>query len=160
MAEQAAAPTRRLLPDDLRLRRNRSIALVIGFLVFVLDQATKWVVKYPLNLEGQPDHLITLTSFFNLRWVENTGVSLGLLTADSNLARWLLVGMTTVIAILALPWASSSAARSATSSTDRGSAMSSTSPTCTSANGGPFSSSTSAMVQLPSACCFCLSARC
>ena len=103
MAEEAAA-ARPMLPADLRLRRNRSVALVVAFLVFVLDQATKWVVKYPLNLQGQPDRNITITSFFNLRWVENPGVSLGLLTADSDLARWLLVGMTTVIAILVALW--------------------------------------------------------
>src|SRR4051794_11602627 len=104
IAEQVARPARSMLPDDVRLRRNRSVALVVAFLVFVFDQASKWVIKYPLNLEGQPDRSITITSFFNLRWVENPGVSLGLLTADSELARWLLVGMTTVIAVLVALW--------------------------------------------------------
>jgi signal peptidase II len=102
MAEEAVA--RPVLPAELRLKRNRSVAVVVAFLIFVLDQATKWVIKYPLNLEGQPDRTISITSFFNLRWVENPGVSLGLLTADSDLARWLLVGMTTVIAILVALW--------------------------------------------------------
>ena len=104
MGDPAAAAVRPTLPAELRLKRNRSVALVVAFLVFVFDQATKWVVTYPLNLAGQPDRTITLTSFFNLRWVENPGVSLGLLTADSELARWLLVAMTSVIAILVAVW--------------------------------------------------------
>jgi signal peptidase II len=104
MAEQAAAASRTILPGELRLRRNRAVALTVAFLVFVFDQATKWVVTYPLNLEGQPEGTIELTSFFNLHWVQNTGVSLGLLTADSELARWLLVAMTSIIAFLVALW--------------------------------------------------------
>ena len=90
--------------SDPKLRRNRSTAFIIAFLVFVFDQATKWVVTYPLNLAGQPDRKIPITDFFNLKWVENTGVSLGLLSADSAIGRWLLVGMTAVIALLVAAW--------------------------------------------------------
>ena len=104
MADSAAAAPRPLLPADARLKRNRAVALTVAFLVFVFDQATKWVVTYPLNLKGQPERSIEITSFFNLTWVENPGVSLGLLTADSELARWLLVGMTAVIAVLVALW--------------------------------------------------------
>lgn len=105
MADQAApAPPRPILPAEIRLKRNRSVAFVVAFLVFVLDQATKWVVTYPLNLEGQPEQTIRITSFFNLHWVENPGVSLGLLTADSDLARWLLVAMTAAIALFVAVW--------------------------------------------------------
>jgi signal peptidase II len=104
MAEHSAAVPHPVLPGEVRLKRNRSVAFVVAFLVFVLDQATKWVVTYPLNLEGQPDQMIGITSFFNLRWVENPGVSLGLLTADSDMARWLLVAMTTAIALFVAVW--------------------------------------------------------
>lgn len=90
--------------EPLRLKRNRSVAFVIAFLVFVFDQATKWVVTYPLNLAEQPDRTIRLTSFFNLHWVENTGVSLGLLSAGSALGRWLLVAMTAAIALFVAVW--------------------------------------------------------
>ena len=104
MADSAAAAPRPLLPADVRLKRNRAVALTVAFLIFVFDQATKWVVTYPLNLKGQPERSIEIVSFFNLTWVENPGVSLGLLTADSELARWLLVGMTAVIAVLVALW--------------------------------------------------------
>ena len=90
--------------SDPKLRRNRSTAFIIAFLVFVFDQTTKWVVTYPLNLAGQPVQKIPITDFFNLKWVENTGVSLGLLSADSVIGRWLLVGLTAAIALFVGIW--------------------------------------------------------
>ena len=96
------APFRGPLPEDLRLKRTRSAALVIAFLVFTLDQATKWVVAYPLQLEFR--RTIEIVDFFNLTFVKNTGVSLGLLSADGELGRWLLVAMTAAIAIFVALW--------------------------------------------------------
>ena len=90
------------LPDQMRLKRNRSFAAIVVFLVFLADQASKWVVTYPLQLEFRQE--IRLVDFFNLRWVENNGVSLGLLSADSELGRWLLVAMTVGIAIFVSVW--------------------------------------------------------
>lgn len=95
-------PYRGPLPADLRQKRTRATALVLAFLVFVFDQATKWVVSYPLQLEFR--QVIELTNFFDLRWVENRGVSLGLLSADSEVGRWLLVGMTAAIATFVAIW--------------------------------------------------------
>lgn len=89
---------------ELRLKRNRTWAFAIALLVFVFDQATKWVVTYPLNLRGQPGQSIQITSFFNLHWVENRGVSLGLFTAGSEAGRWALVGLTAAIAVFVAVW--------------------------------------------------------
>ena len=100
MAEAKVARTDRR--SALRIKNNRATAFVVAFLVFVLDQATKWVVTYPLQLRQVRQ--IEITSFFDLRWVENTGVSLGLLSADGELGRWLLVGMTAAIAIFVAVW--------------------------------------------------------
>ena len=90
--------------DRLRLKALRAQALVIAFLIFVFDQAVKWVVTYPLNLKGQPEWTIRITEFFNLRWVENNGVSLGLLSASSFWGRWLLVLLTGGIAVFVALW--------------------------------------------------------
>jgi len=94
----------RAAPVSARLKRNRAVALVIALLVFLLDQATKWVVTYPLDLRNQPDQSIFVTSFFNLHWVENKGVSLGLLSANGEMGRWLLVALTGAIAIFVALW--------------------------------------------------------
>jgi signal peptidase II len=91
-------------PADLQLKRNRSRALTLAFAIFVVDQAVKWVVTYPLNLKGQPEWTMRIVSFFDLRWVENNGVSLGLLSAENAWGRWLLVALTAAIAIFVALW--------------------------------------------------------
>ena len=72
----------------------RGYALALA--VFAIDQLVKWVVLGPLALRevGQ----IVLLPIFNLSYVENHGVSLGLLTASSDAQRWLLVALTAAIA--------------------------------------------------------------
>jgi signal peptidase II len=92
------------IATDWRLKRNRSVAFVIAFLIFVFDQAVKWVVTFPLQLEARGQNGIELLPFFDLRWVENRGVSLGLLSAGSEVGRWLLVGLTAAIAIFVAIW--------------------------------------------------------
>ena len=71
--------------------------------VFVLDQLTKYIVTGPLGLVVQNDSL-TLAPFFDLRFVKNIGVSLGLLSANSPTMRWLLVLMTAAIAVGVCVW--------------------------------------------------------
>lgn len=71
--------------------------------VFLLDQLTKYIVTGPLGLVVQNDSR-TITSFFDLRFVKNIGVSLGLLSANSPTMRWLLVLMTAAIAVGVLVW--------------------------------------------------------
>ena len=100
----AEAPVELSPADRARLRALRGQALVIAFLVFVFDQAVKWLVTFPLNLRGQPEWTIRITDFFNFRWVENNGVSLGLLSASSFWGRWLLVLLTGAIATFVTFW--------------------------------------------------------
>ena len=71
--------------------------------LFVADQAAKLGVTEGLKLEAMTNaHYVT--SFFNLRFVANKGVSLGLLHADTDTTRWLLVLMTGAIAVGVLVW--------------------------------------------------------
>ena len=81
---------------------NRTLGLTIAAFAFALDQLLKYIVTVPLDLKtvGQ----IVLAPFFNLTWVENYGVSLGLLVADSHLERWLLTGLTALIATVVAVW--------------------------------------------------------
>jgi len=102
MADPSATGAEAPLPDDLRRARNRKVAFSLALAIFVFDQATKWVVAYPLQLQFRGE--IELLSFFDLRWVENRGVSLGLLSADGALGRWLLVIGTAAIAAFVAVW--------------------------------------------------------
>jgi len=104
MTDVEANGTRPAPLVDVKLRRNRVTAFVIAFLIFAFDQAAKWVVTVPLDLKGQPGREMHILPFFDLRWVENKGVSLGLLSAEGALGRWLLVALTAAIATFVAAW--------------------------------------------------------
>ena len=84
------------------LTRNRKIGLALAALIFVSDQFIKWLVIGPLKLREV--YLIDLLPFFDLRYTENRGVSLGLFEATSDESRWILVGVTALIALVVGAW--------------------------------------------------------
>lgn len=84
--------------------RNRLIGLALALVVFVLDRWVKGLMLGPLDLRNQPGGHIELLPFFDLTWTENYGVSLGMFTANSDEARWVLVGVTALIALVVLIW--------------------------------------------------------
>lgn len=84
--------------------RNRVIGLLIAAIIFTADQAIKWYLLGPLKLRLQPEGKIDLLPFFDLRYTENLGISLGLLQATSQEMRWILVGLTATIALVVLAW--------------------------------------------------------
>ena len=55
--------------------------------LFLADQLSKWAVTKPLGIDSLGDSQ-TITSFFDLRFVPNIGISLGLLPANGHLTRW------------------------------------------------------------------------
>ena len=83
-------------------RARPTIGLGMAFLVFAADQLSKWIVAGPLDLHNLGS--IALLPFFDLTWVENRGISLGLFVAGSAAARWALVAVTGVIAIAVAYW--------------------------------------------------------
>ena len=82
--------------------KSRTWAIGAAAGIFIADQLTKWLVIGPLNLRNQVNGdtvgQIHVLAIFNLTWTENRGISLGLLTAEGELGRWLLVAMTAAIA--------------------------------------------------------------
>ena len=76
---------------------TRSIGLLVAVLVFLVDQGSKYYVTGPLGL-NYDEASMTVLPFFDLRFVRNVGVSLGLLPASSEAMRWGLVVLTAVIA--------------------------------------------------------------
>lgn len=76
--------------------------MLLAFAIFVADQIVKYLVTVPLNLEAARS--IEILPFFNLTWAQNYGVSMGFLTADNDMQRWMLVAMTFVIALVVLAW--------------------------------------------------------
>ena len=82
--------------------KARQLGFAVAILIFALDQLAKWVVTGPLLLRevGQ----IVLLPIFNLTYTENNGISLGLLNATNPVGRWMLVGLTSAIAIGVAYW--------------------------------------------------------
>lgn len=83
-------------------RPHRQVGLAMAATVFMFDQLTKWVVTYPLQLEQRDK--IEVLPIFDLRWVPNYGVSMGFLTADGPLGRWVLVLLTAAISVAVFFW--------------------------------------------------------
>jgi signal peptidase II len=83
---------------------TRGIGVLVALLVFLVDQGVKYYVTGPLGLwyEGAIWH--TQLPFFDVRYVQNIGVSLGLLRANSELMRWMLVALTAAIAAGVVWW--------------------------------------------------------
>ena len=81
---------------------HRPLGYGIAALIFILDQLAKWLIMGPIALPERG--LITITGFFDLRWVENHGVSMGFLIAGSDRERWMLVAITGLIAAAVCVW--------------------------------------------------------
>ncbi|SDA17327.1 signal peptidase II [Sphingomonas sp. NFR15] len=71
--------------------------------LFIADQAAKYGVTQVLGLD-ELTNAREITPFFNLQFVANRGVSLGLLHASTDMMRWMLVAMTGLIAVGVLVW--------------------------------------------------------
>ena len=79
------------------------LGFLVALLVFALDQLAKWVVTGPLGLNQLGDQLVLLP-IFNFTYTQNEGISLGLLNATTPVGRWMLVALTSAIAIGVAVW--------------------------------------------------------
>ena len=82
---------------------NRRLGFIVALIVFALDQLVKWLVTGPLGVNRIGDQLVLLP-FFQFTYTENNGISLGLLNATTEIGRWMLVGLTSAIAVGVAVW--------------------------------------------------------
>jgi signal peptidase II len=82
---------------------DRKVGFAVALAVFALDQLTKWAVTGPLGVNLIGDQQV-ITSFFQFTYTENNGISLGLLNATNRVGRWMLVALTSAIAIAVAVW--------------------------------------------------------
>jgi signal peptidase II len=78
--------------------------IILASMIFIADQIVKYIMIGPLQLQSRTQ--IQLIPFFDLTWAENRGVSMGFLEANSETQRWMLVGLTAVIALIVAVWMS------------------------------------------------------
>lgn len=79
------------------------VAYRLAALIFIADQLSKYAIIHRLRLPELGS--IELLPVLSLTWVENRGVSMGMLTAGSDTGRWMLVMLTAVIALVVAFWA-------------------------------------------------------
>ena len=84
------------------LTRNRLYGLALALAVFGFDRGLKYLLLGPLHLRERGS--IELLPIFRFTYVQNIGVSLGMLPASSTEMRFLLVGATAAIALVVLVW--------------------------------------------------------
>jgi|SRR5690348_4338150 signal peptidase II len=79
------------------------LGFAVALVVLVVDQLAKWFVTHPLGLNQLGDQLVLLP-IFNFTYTENEGISLGLLNASNPVGRWMLVAVTSAIAVGVAVW--------------------------------------------------------
>lgn len=85
-----------------KLIRYRLIGFAAAIVLFLVDQAMKGYVTQTLAMER--GDVVELLPFFDFRLTYNFGVSLGMFQADSMEMRWILVGVTSLIALVVTVW--------------------------------------------------------
>jgi signal peptidase II len=82
---------------------DRRLGFLIALAIFGLDQLVKWWVTGPLGVNHVGDQLY-IVPFFQFTYTQNIGISLGLLNATTETGRWMLVALTSAIAVGVAYW--------------------------------------------------------
>ena len=85
------------------LAKFRLYGIMLALAIFAADQWMKDYVVNTLGLTRVGDHY-PLLPFFDFTRTNNYGVSLGMFEATSMEMRWILVGVTALIALVVLVW--------------------------------------------------------
>jgi signal peptidase II len=83
--------------------KARTFGFIVALSVFALDQFAKYWVTGPLGVNHIGDQLYVIPNF-QFTYTENNGISLGLLNATTPIGRWMLVALTSAIAIGVAYW--------------------------------------------------------
>lgn len=78
------------------------LGLRIAALIFILDQASKWLLLNVVDMPGRG--IVPLTDFFNLRMVWNRGVSFGMFSADTATGRYALIFFALAVVVFLVVW--------------------------------------------------------
>ena len=85
-----------------KVAKYRLIGFAAALALFLVDQAMKFYVTETLGMER--GEVVELLPFFDFRMTYNFGISLGMFQADSMEMRWILVGVTSLIALVVTVW--------------------------------------------------------
>lgn len=77
--------------------------LLAAVLVFLIDQALKYVVVHTLQLE-QVREIEVLDPWLNLRMAWNQGMNFGLFASETDVMRWVLIGVAVAVCLWVAVW--------------------------------------------------------
>lgn len=80
----------------------RKAGLWLALAIFLLDRGTKLLMTHVLELQYY--QVYELLPFFDLRWTQNFGVSMGMFTANSLEMRLVLIAVTGLISVGVFIW--------------------------------------------------------
>ena len=83
--------------------KARRLGFTVALIVFALDQLMKWIVTGPMGLTHVLDEHVFLP-IFSFTLTHNEGISLGYLNATNPIGRWMLVALTSAIAVAVAVW--------------------------------------------------------
>ena len=83
--------------------RARIFGIILALIIYYADRLSKNYIVYGLGLDSVGDHY-PLLPFFDLTRTNNYGVSLGMFEATNMEMRWILVALTSAIAMGVLVW--------------------------------------------------------
>ncbi len=86
------------------------LALLSALFWFALDQISKYVVLYGMNLV-ELGSIEVFPPYLNFRMGWNTGINFGLLSGSPDATRWLLIALAFVVSAWVLWWAKTSMTR-------------------------------------------------
>lgn len=97
-------------PSAPRKRRPRKppppgmrLMVMVAAAILLLDQALKYVVIHVLNLDRVRE-IDLIDPWLNLRMAWNQGINFGLMSSDTDLMRWVLIGIALVICLWVVLW--------------------------------------------------------
>jgi signal peptidase II len=79
------------------------LLLRTAFGALLIDQISKYLVVHWMGLD-RLRAIDVLPPLLNFRYGENRGINFGLLSGDSDWARWVLIGFSLLVAIVVLYW--------------------------------------------------------
>ncbi|WP_344844239.1 signal peptidase II [Celeribacter arenosi] len=79
------------------------LTIYIAFVVFILDQASKWIVVHAFNLRSVGE-IDVFPPFLVFRMAWNTGVNFGLFSDYAALLRWVWVVLAVAVSAWVLTW--------------------------------------------------------
>ena len=103
MAAPAKPAARKARPAPQPARSDMRPVIWVALAIFLADQALKYVVVHMLDLD-RVRSIDVFPPWLNLRMAWNQGVNFGLMASDTDIMRWVLIGVALVICTWVWIW--------------------------------------------------------